>query len=216
MANPVDAREHELELARLNLDRARFRAEIAKWLIVAAGAAISFLIIDYGRLQLERFRVAAENERALLNAYLSASETQDPDLWLRKLVLIQTLSTDPALQGWAGREIVFIQNCAAKAVAYQETLRVAAALLDPRADPAERALARRRFEQLYWADLPYVREGPAVAQAMIAFRAVLVGAESADPAGAGPDLNRAMIRLGNALREDDPGKDAACGRGPGG
>ena len=214
MAAPIDTRDYQLELARLDLDRARFRYEIVKWLIVAIGAAVSFLIIDYGRLQLERFRVSAENERALLNAYLTASETQDPDLWLRKLALIETLSIDPALKAWAGGEITYVRTCSAKAVIYQETLGVAASLLDPNIEPAERATARRRFEQLYWADLPYVGEGKPVEDKMIAFRKVLVAAETAAPAGQMPNLNVAMIDLGTALRDDDPKKAVACGRGP--
>ncbi|MGV8986417.1 MAG: hypothetical protein ACOH2H_09055 [Cypionkella sp.] len=181
---------------------------------MAIGAAISFLVIDYGRLQLERFRVSAENERALLNAYLLASDTQNPDLWLRKLELIQTLSIDPALKDWAGREITYVKNCSAKAVIYQETLRVAASLLDPQTEPTERAAAQRRFEQLYWADLPYVHEGPGVAGAMVHFREAFVAAGSSPAADGLTALNVAMINLGKALSDDDPKKDPACGRGP--
>ena len=214
MASPTDDRDYQLELARLDLDRGRFRHEIVKWVIIAVGAAVSFFVIDYGRLQLERFRVSAENERALLDAYLTASETLEPDLWLRKLELIRTLSSDSGLSDWAGREVTYVQECAAKAVIYQETLRVAASLLDPHADADELVAARRRFEQLYWADLPYVGEGPGVKKAMIDFRKVLVAAETTSPAGALPNLNNVMIGLGDALRDEDPKKNPSCGRGP--
>ena len=214
MPDPIDDRAYQLELARLALDRARFRYEVFKWLIVAIGALGSFYLIDLARLHLEQFRATTENERALLNAYLTASDTVEPEVWVRKLELIQTLSIDPALQGWAGREILYVQSCSAKAVVYQETLRVAASLLDPHAEASERATARRRFEQLYWADLPYVHESKDVEQTMVDYRKALVAAETDSPAGSVPDLNVAMIHLSGALRGDDPKKDAACGRAP--
>jgi len=202
----------DFERAKLTLERDRFRAEIIRWLVLAVGAVVSFAVIDYGRLQLERFRTTAENERALLNAYLEASATVEPDLWLRKLDLIRTLSTNDRLRSWAAGEIIFVRQCAAKAAIYRETLRTGAALLDPHDRSDKRIAARRRFEELYWADLPYVRESSEVAAAMVKFRTALVAADSGSPGGELPDLNVAMIDLGRVLADSDPSLDPNCGR----
>lgn len=213
-----DADSQELEFARLALERARYRADIVKWLILAVGAVISFAVIDYGRLQLEKFSAESENERALLNAYLDASDTVQPDIWVRKLEVVRTLSTQPSLRAWADGELHYIRKCAAKEAVYRETLQTAAALLRPdrNATPAWVA-ARQRFEQLYWADLPYVKESGAVAGAMIAFRKALISIDSGGSERSNTEaaLNGAMIELANALAEDDPRADSDCGRGSG-
>lgn len=213
MTSQNDDRDYQLGLARLGLERARFRYEIIKWMIIAIGAVASFLVVDYGRLQIEKFRATTENERELVNAYLSASETVDPILWLRKLELIRTLSSDEGTRVWATGEISYIKRCAAKVAVYQETLLAAASLLDPHSDPAERVVARQRFEQLYWAELPYVDEGDAVIAAMIAFREELLVVDSGQAGGDRLDLNSAMIQLSEALRDDHPQNDETCRAG---
>ena len=82
-ANDIDLAKIELERSRFELDRIRHRADILKWIVVAVGAVISFAVIDFGKLQLERFRATAENRRELLNSYLKATEAPEPDVWKR-------------------------------------------------------------------------------------------------------------------------------------
>jgi hypothetical protein len=208
---------HEMDMARLALERARFRADILKWLIIAVGAVISFVVIDYGRLRLEQYRATAENERALLQAYLNAGDATNPEVWARKLQVIRTLSRDESLRGWAAQELAYIRQCALKESVYRDTLRVAAELLRPR-DPTDPdwLQARKSFERLYWADLPYVRESAPVVEGMVAFRKALDLIERAGT-DARPDdgpLNKAMIELARALSKDDPRANEACfGRG---
>src|SRR5688572_26560574 len=62
-----------LESAKLQLERDRYRAEIVKWIIVAIGAAVSFAIIDYGKLRLEQARLASENQFKFIEAYTKAT-----------------------------------------------------------------------------------------------------------------------------------------------
>src|SRR5262245_36218721 len=106
-----------------------FNFEIAKWIIVALGAVVSFYVIDVGKLRLEEFRSRAENQRSLLTAYLNATEAVQPDVWKRKLRVLQTFSDDARIREWAGQELEYIQNFAALDALYVETMRVAAQLV---------------------------------------------------------------------------------------
>ena len=86
-----------------------------------------------------------------------------------------------------------------------------------RLNTPERIQARVRYNELYWADLPYARESPAVASAMVAFRDQLITAERA-PADkqAWDELNIRLINLSRALRDSTPNyPPAAAVRGPG-
>src|SRR6266700_5623451 len=91
----------ELELLKFDLERSRYRTDIAKWALIALGAVVSFAVIDYGKLQIERFQATAENQRQLLQAYLTATEAAQPDVWKRKLHVIQNFATDDQIKKWA-------------------------------------------------------------------------------------------------------------------
>ena len=193
----------ELEIRKVRLEERRHRAEIAKWLIIAVGAAVSFAVIDVGRLRLEQFRVRAENDRELLAAYLTATESPQPDVWKRKLNILGTFSDDQRIRNWADGELKFIDEFAALDALYRETLKVASELVARRdlAD-AQRQAARIRYEQLYWADLPFAGESGAVIGAMVIFRNKLLEVEAAPQEESNwIDLNIALIQLSKALRE---------------
>jgi hypothetical protein len=201
--NPSSA---DLELLKFRLERSRYRTDILKWVVVAIGAAISFAVIDYGKLQLERFRANADSQRQLLEAYLKATESPQPDVWKRKLHILQNFAIDERMQAWAQVELIYIERFAAQDALYRETLKVASQLVEPGLlnDP-ERIKARIRFNQLYWADLPYVRESPAVEKAMIAFREQLMAAERAsEDTRAWESLYNRLIELSGALRDSTP------------
>jgi hypothetical protein len=197
-----------LEHRRLKLEESRFRSDVVKWAIVALGAVVSFYVIDVGKLRLEEFRSRAENQRALLQSYLTATESVQPDIWKRKLRVLQTFSDDQRIRTWAGDELVYIENFAALDALYRETLKVASQLVsqDTIKDP-QRQVVRARYEQLYWADLPFAKESDAVAQSMVAFRTSLVKAEE-NPKNteAWHDLDISLITLSQALRDSQPGK----------
>ena len=202
-----------LDLLKLDLEKSRLKLDVVKWIIVVVGAIVSFWVIDVGRLKLEEFKATAENERALLNAYLLASETTQPEVWVRKLQVISTLSTNPDLRSWAVGQLSYVRKCSAKESIYQDALRTAAALVHP-AGKIERDVvaARQRFEELYWADLPYVRESGEVSAAMISFRNALIAAESGPASGSDPavGVNSAMLVLAAALSKDNPQNDPNC------
>lgn len=195
-----------VELLKLQLDRQRSRIELAKWAVIAIGAVVSFWVIDLGKLELERFRAQTEHQRQLLSAYLTATETPQPDVWKRKLRILTRFATDQAMKDWANEELKFIEDFAALDALYRETLKVASQLVEPgKLDDADRKSARIRFNQLYWADLPYAGESPAVITAMINFRRSLVNAENSP---VNPKLwtalNGRLIELSKALRDSTP------------
>lgn len=196
----------ELEAEKVNLEKVRYLTDILKWIVVAIGTVISFAIIDYGKLQLEQFRVAAENQRELLSAYLKATESPEPEVWKRKLNLIINSPSDESAKEWARRELVYIDKFAALDTLYRETLKVASQLVDPkRLYEPDRIQARARYDQLYWADLPYAGESKKVELAMIAFREKLMKAESSpNEKDKWEALNIPLIELSIALRESTP------------
>lgn len=199
-----------MEYEKLQLEQARYRIEILKWVVVAVGAVISFAVLDFGKLRLEQFRAKAENQRQLLNAYLVATEAPEPDIWRRKLHLIRNSTSDAQTTKWADAELNYINNFAALDTLYRETLKVASQLVEPsRMNEPERVQARARYNQLYWADLPYAGESPDVIKAMIAFRKQLLIAEKsamAEGVVAQPweELNDRLIDLSKALRKSSP------------
>jgi hypothetical protein len=207
MATSVSDPEHnpsaeDLELLKFRLEQSRYRTDILKWVVIAIGAIISFAVVDYGKLTLERFHVTADSQRQLLEAYLTSTESPQPDVWLRKLHILQNFATDERIQTWAGKEIEYIKDSAALNALYRETLKVASQLVEPgQLNDTERIKARVRFNQLYWADLPYAGESQAVITAMIAFRNQLMAAESLpDDKEAWELLNIRLIELSGALR----------------
>ena len=202
-----------LDLLKLDLEKSRLKLDVFKWIIVVVGAIASFWVIDVGRLKLEEFKVTAENERALLNAYLLASETTQPEVWVRKLQVISTLSTNPDLRSWAVGQLSYVRKCSAKESIYQDALRTAAALVHPAGKiESDVVAARQRFEELFWADLPYVGESKEVVDAMVSFRMALIAAESGPASGSDPavGVNSAMLVLAAALSKDNPQNDPKC------
>ena len=196
----------DLEVLKFGLERTRYRTELLKWIVLAIGAIISFYVLDLGKLRLEQFRVRADSQRQLLEAYLKATESPQPDVWKRKLHILENFSDDDHMRQWARVELQYIQDFAGLDALYRETLKVASQLVEPnRLNTAERIQARVRYNQLYWADLPYARESGPVASAMVAFRNQLVAAEGA-PANkqAWDELNIRLIDLSRALRDSTP------------
>jgi hypothetical protein len=195
--------ESPLEVLKLKLERDRLRSEIVKWIVVAIGAAVSFAVIDYGKLRLEQTRLASDNQFKFIEAYSKATEAAEPEIWKRKLDVLQLFATDDQVRAWAKNQLDYIDEFAALDALYRETLRTASQLVDPSVvnDP-ERLKARRRFEQLYWADLPFAGESTEVARSMVTFRAGLVAAEMKpkDPE-AWNGLNSLLIELSETFKQ---------------
>lgn len=191
-----------LEILKLKLERARFRSEVAKWVVVAIGAAISFAVIDYGKLRLEQARLASDNQLRFIEAYSKATETAEPEIWKRKLDVLQLFATDPNVKAWAQNQLKYIDEFAALDALYRETLKSASQLVDPATmNEPERMRARRRYEQLYWADLPFAGESAEVESAMVEFRRGLISAEmSPNDVQAWTGLNSLLIDLSKTLK----------------
>ncbi len=208
MPDPEPTEPVPVELLRLRLEQSRFRADIAKWIVVALGAAASFAVIDYGRLQLEKVKMDGEAHRQVLEAYLKATETPQPEVWKRKLRILENFARDENMKAWARAERVYIERFAARDTLYRETLQVASQLVTPpgATTDAHRLQARARFEQLYWAELPYVKESAEVETAMVRFRRDLEAAEkSGNDAQAWLRLSSTLLQLSQTLRQSsDP------------
>ena len=202
----LETQQAELEALKFRLDKARYRTDLVKWIIVACGAIISFYVLDLGRLQLEQFRVGAENERQLLSAYLTATESAQPDIWKRKLRILKSMSNDQRMKDWAQDELKYIETFAALDALYRETLKIASQLVEHgNLNDPERIKARIRFNQLYWADLPHAGESQPVIAAMIAFReALMIAEKQPNNSPAWNVLNLKLIELSNALRNSAP------------
>src|SRR4051812_27355786 len=78
---PSDHQAARIEILKLKLERAKYRSEIFKWIAVAIGAAVSFAVIDYGKLQLEKVRLASDNQLKFIEAYSKATEAAEPEIW---------------------------------------------------------------------------------------------------------------------------------------
>jgi hypothetical protein len=191
-----------LELLKLKLERARYRSEIAKWVAIAAGAVVSFVVIDYGKLTLERLRLDADNQIRFIEAYSKAMEAAEPEIWRRKLSVLQLFAKDDAVKKWVTNQVTYIEEFAALDALYRETLKTVSQLVDPAtANEPERMKARKRYEQLYWSDLPFAGESSEVAGAMVRFRDGLVKAETTpNDAAVWSGLNDLLIDLSETLR----------------
>jgi hypothetical protein len=196
----------DLELLKFQLERTRFRTDVLKWIVIAIGAVVSFAVIDYGKLRLERSRALADAQRQLLQAYLTATESPQPDVWKRKLHVLETFADDERMGTWVQAELLYIENFAALDALYRETVRVASKLVDvSRLNDSARIAARARYEELYWADLPFAKESKEVEAAMVQFRRQLSTAEEApNDKQAWSSLNILLINLSEALRESMP------------
>ena len=100
----------------------------------------SFYVIDYGKLTLEQYRVRADGQRQLLEAYLKATESPEPDVWKRKLHILENFADDDHMRQWAQAELKYIQEFAGLDALYRETLKVASQLVEPLALPARNEL----------------------------------------------------------------------------
>ena len=120
--------------------------------------------------------------------------------------MILNSSPDARTASWAERELQYIDEFAALNSLYRETLRVASQLVNPNTlDEPDRVEARARYEQLYWADLPYAGESSEVEAAMVLFRMHLLEAErDGSDVEAWTQLNYQLINLSEALRDSTP------------
>ena len=211
VAASTDTVQPDIELQKLALERARYRMDIVKWIVIAIGAAVSFAVLDVGKLWLEQYRATSNHQRILLNSYLTATEAPQPEVWKRKLKLIINSATDKRTVAWANKELAYINEFAELDTLYRETLKVASQLVgrSSLANPA-RSDARSRFEQLYWADLPFAGEGQDVINAMIGFRRQLRIAEAdAAPTAEWDKLNGRLHDLSEALKKESEARRAA-------
>ena len=196
--------ESNIEILKFKLERARYRSEIFKWIIIAIGAAVSFWVIDNGKLRLEKARFDSDNQYRLIESYSKATEAAEPEIWKRKLEVLNLFATDQSVRTWLTNKLNYINAFGALDALYRETLKSASQLVDPATvNNPERIKARSRYEQLYWADLPFAGESQEVVRAMIEFRKALVAAEQKpSDSNAWDELNSKLIELSATFREE--------------
>ena len=179
------------------------QVDILKWIVATCGAVVSFFIIDLGKLKLERQKAKNLNEQKLLDSYLTASDTPDPNLWLRKLHLIQKFTNNKATRDWAIEEEDFVNTKSGKIELYTETLRTASVLANKAEYKTEEwHKALKRFFQLYWADLPFIGESQKVVDHMIAFNQGLFQVQQNDTPGNWKTMEEALLNLSGTFRKE--------------
>ena len=203
-AKEQERESQHIEILKLNLERARHRSEIFKWIIIAIGAAVSFWVIDNGKLRLEKARFDSDNQYRLIESYSKATEAAEPEIWKRKLEVLNLFATDQSVRTWLTNKLNYINAFGALDALYRETLKSASQLVDPATvNNPERMKARSRYEQLYWADLPFAGESQEVVEAMVEFRRALVAAEqSPSDTNAWSGLNTKLIVLSATFRDE--------------
>ena len=176
---------------------------ILKWIIALIGAIGSFYIIDWGKLKLEKQKAINQKEQSLLNAYLDATETSNPDLWLRKLRLIKTFSKDTTIIEWALDEEKEIEEKSALIQLYKETMQVTSVLANKNTyNTKDWVEASKRYYQLYWAELPYYGESKSVEKAMVKFKQKLDDIEKSSGIEKWEAMNIELIVLSTTLKEE--------------
>ena len=163
----------EKENAEIALENKKLIFAVIKWAIIAIGVVISFWVIDVGKLKLETEKARNLNKQNLLNTYLQATETPNPDLWLRKLRLIKELSDNDMadMKLWAQKEEKYIKEVSALVVLYQETVKVVSTLSNRNQYLSDEwKSARNRFYELYHGDLVFYKESDNVQTAMVQFK----------------------------------------------
>ena len=91
------ASAEDLERRKFELERSRYLMDVLRWIVVAIGAVASFYVIDLGKLRLERAQATADNQRQLLEAYLKATESAEPEVWKRKLGVLLKFGDEDVL-----------------------------------------------------------------------------------------------------------------------
>ncbi|GAA3653695.1 hypothetical protein [Flavivirga jejuensis] len=176
---------------------------LLKWVVAAIGAVATFFVIDIGKLKLEKYKAKTQKEQSLLNSYLQATETPDPDLWLRKLRLIKIFSTDSHILEWASGEEKFIKEQSALIELYRETVKVTSILANRNTyNTPDWIEASKRYYQLYWADLPYYGESQPVISTMIEFKKKFDKIENDSDVEQWRAMNIALIKLAKTLKEE--------------
>ena len=145
----IDGRRNDLERQKFDLERTKYKTELGKWIVLALGAIVSFIVIDWGKLRLERQKVSADGQRQLLDSYLKATESADPEIWKRKLHVVQSFANDSRTNDWVKAELQYIDQFAEQDALYREAAKTASQLVEPsQLNDPERKRARTRFEQL--------------------------------------------------------------------
>src|SRR5262250_188044 len=106
------ASAEDLERRKFELERSRYLMDVLRWIVVAVGAVASFYVIDLGKLRLERAQATADNQRQLLEAYLKATESAEPEVWKRKLGVLLKFGDDERTKQWAREELNYIDTFA--------------------------------------------------------------------------------------------------------
>ncbi len=195
--------EEKVEFQKLKNEKFKSIVEIIKWGLISIGAIVSFLIIDIGNLNIEKFRADSSHEESLLNSYLESTKTANPDLWRRKLRFISKFSSDTIVTKWAITEEEYVKNKAGLLALYKETVGVCSILANRSLyDTEEWRKASKRYYQLYWAELPFYGETQPVISAMINFKLHLEEITNTTELEKWQNMDVALIKLSNILKKE--------------
>ncbi|WDD97445.1 hypothetical protein [Thalassomonas actiniarum] len=202
----IELKKLEIEKEKLALERQKLSLELRKWVVVAIAAVISFFLIDYGKLTLERTKEESMHDRELLKSYLKAMDSSKPEIWKRKLRFIKSFAKDERVLSWAEEQLTTLSKLPPKESLYLEAADIAKKL--SRREPLNEELWTR-FEQLYWSELPLANESMAMEDAMVNFRQSLLDAHEA-PIGDDDiewdNVKKALLKLSKVVSSEMPNK----------
>ncbi|WP_109300705.1 hypothetical protein [Aquimarina sp. AU474] len=195
--------DQKVEFQKLKNDRFKSIVEIIKWGLISIGAIVSFLIIDIGNLNIEKFRADSSHEESLLNSYLESTKTANPDLWRRKLRFISKFSSDTIITDWAIKEEGYVKNKAGLLALYKETVGICSIVANRSLYGTEEwKKASKRYYQLYWAELPFYGETQPVIEAMINFKSHLEQITNTTEVEKWQKMDLALIKLSDILKKE--------------
>jgi hypothetical protein len=193
----------EIASGNLELEKLKLKFQILKWILIAIATVFTFWVIDVGKLNIEKFKAHTRHEEKLLDAYILATKSSDPEEWKRKLNLLSHFSKDSSIIKWTQKEKVYIYEKAPLLTVYKETVRVCSIVANRQlyaSDEWNNAL--KRYYQLYWADLPFYGETQNIIEVMISFKSELDKIESKEDIEQWKNLDYALIELSEVFKEE--------------
>ncbi|TNC81285.1 MAG: hypothetical protein C9356_09265 [Oleiphilus sp.] len=126
-------------------------------------------------------------------------DSPKPEIWKRKLQFIRSFAKEDRVITWAESQINILNKLPPKETLYLEAVETAQKLF--RRGPLDEELWKR-FEQLYWSELPLANESRAMESALVRFRQALLEAQIGNDDKEWGDVNQALLTLSRVVSNE--------------
>lgn len=175
---------------------------MVKWGLLAVGSCIVYCTIDKVNVKTEKFKVDSAYETKLMDSYLAATETVNPDLWLRKLAIIKNFAKDASTKAWVEKEEKYISQKLALLSLYKELIGVCSVIANRREFGSEKwNEAYAKFYQLHFAQLPFYDESLDVADEMSRFKKQMDVINNDSSKKNWDEIDKCLLSLSGLLKE---------------